>query len=120
MEVDSGGGARRVFSLLNFTAVAKRISLNFKDIFGSGVSFESLEADTHFDAGTLWFKEPAKLKGTGSDVKLGGSVNLVDGVMNDNEMIVTLPVTDSLPWYAVYVSLANPLRGSPCWPVSRC
>ena len=111
VEVDSGGGARRVFSLLNFTAVAKRISLNFKDIFGSGVSFESLEADTHFDAGTLWFKEPAKLKGTGSDVKLGGSVNLVDGVMNDNEMIVTLPVTDSLPWYAVYVSLANPVAG---------
>ena len=28
--------------------------------------------------------------------------------MNDNEMIVTLPVGNSLPWYAVYVSLANP------------
>jgi hypothetical protein len=29
----------------------------------------------------------------------------------DNEMIVTLPVTKGLPWYAAYVALANPLAG---------
>ena len=29
----------------------------------------------------------------------------------DNEMIVTLPVSKSLPWYAAYVALANPLAG---------
>jgi hypothetical protein len=26
-------------------------------------------------------------------------------------MIVTLPVSDSLPWYGVYLALANPLAG---------
>ena len=26
-------------------------------------------------------------------------------------MIVTLPVSDSLPWYAAYVAIANPLAG---------
>ena len=29
----------------------------------------------------------------------------------DNEMIVTLPVTKGLPWYAAYIALANPLAG---------
>ncbi len=29
----------------------------------------------------------------------------------DNEMIVTLPVSKSLPWYGMYLALANPLAG---------
>ena len=29
----------------------------------------------------------------------------------DNEMIVTLPVSNSLPWYAAYLALANPVAG---------
>ena len=42
--------------------------------------------------------------------QVGGSVDLHSGMLN-NEMIVTLPVSKSLPWYGVYLSLANPLAG---------
>ena len=104
----SGGGALRILSLLNFNTILKRMSFNFKDVVARGTSFDTIKARTRFDDGVLTFLEPAKVKGSGSDFKLGGSVNLVDGIMNDNEMIVTLPVSDSLPWYAVYISLANP------------
>lgn len=104
----SGGGALRILSLLNFNTVLKRMSFNFKDVVAKGTSFDTIKANTRFDDGLLTFLEPAKVKGSGSDFKIGGSVNLVDGIMNDNEMIVTLPVSDSLPWYAVYISLANP------------
>ncbi len=104
----SGSGALRILSLLNFNTVLKRMSFNFKDVVAKGTSFDKIKAITRFDDGLLTFVEPAKVKGSGSDFKIGGSVNLVDGIMNDNEMIVTLPVSDSLPWYAVYISLANP------------
>ena len=108
----SGTGAQRILGLLNFNTVLKRMSLNFKDLVAKGTSFDTIEAKTRFDDGLLTFVEPAKVKGAGSDFKIGGSVNLVDGIMNDNEMIVTLPVSDSLPWYAVYVSLANPVAAA--------
>ena len=104
----SGGGALRILSLLNFNTILKRMSFNFKDVVARGMSFDTIKAETRFDDGELTFLEPAKVKGSGSDFKIGGSVNLVDGIMNDNELIVTLPVSDSLPWYAVYISLANP------------
>ena len=111
VEVESGAGARRIFSLLNFNTIAKRMNFNFKDVVGKGVSFDSIKAETRLDSGTLTFLEPAKIKGSGSDFKIGGSIDLVAGLMNNNEMIVTLPVDDSLPWYAVYISLANPVTG---------
>ena len=108
----SGGGALRIMALLNINTVFKRMSLNFKDVTAKGTSFDTIKADTRFEDGLLTFVEPAKVKGAGSDFKFGGSVNLVDGIMNDNEMIVTLPVSDSLPWYAVYISLANPVAAA--------
>jgi uncharacterized protein YhdP len=37
-------------------------------------------------------------------------VDLREGTLK-NEMIVTLPVSESLPWYAAYVAIANPLAG---------
>ena len=111
VEVESGAGARRIFSLLNFNTIAKRMNFNFKDVTGKGISFDRIKAETRLDSGTLTFLEPAKIKGSGSDFKIGGSIDLVAGVMNNNEMIVTLPVDDSLPWYAVYISLANPVTG---------
>ena len=106
-----GGAGTRIFSLLNINTIFKRMNFDFKDVTGEGVSFDTLKADTKLMAGTLEFVEPAKMKGSGSDFKMGGSIDLIDGIMNDNEMIVTLPVSDSLPWYAVYVSLANPVAG---------
>ena len=108
----SGGGALRIMALLNINTVFKRMSLNFKDVTAKGTSFDTIKADTRFEDGLMTFVEPAKVKGAGSDFKIGGSVNLVDGIMNDNEMIVTLPVSDSLPWYAVYISLANPVAAA--------
>ena len=93
IDVDGGAGTR-IFSLLNINTIFKRMNFDFKDVTGEGVSFDTLKADTILTAGTLEFVEPAKMKGSGSDFKMGGSINLIDGIMNDNEMIVTLPVSD--------------------------
>jgi uncharacterized protein YhdP len=86
------------------------MDFDFSDVVGEGVSFDTLTARTQFDAGTMRFLEPMAVDGSGSSFKIAGSVDLVEGTLN-NEMIVTLPVSKGLPWYAAYIALANPLVG---------
>lgn len=110
LDVEAGSGSQRIFSLLNFANIAKRLSLNFSDVFGKGVSFDEIQAHFALDDGLLTFLEPMEVKGTGSRFRVTGSVNIDSGEL-DNDMVVTLPVSQSLPWYAAYVALANPLAG---------
>ena len=105
-----GGGGLRVMSLLNFSNIAKRISLDFTDVTDKGFGFDKIEAEVQLDEGHLQFVERMIVESTSSNFQVGGQVNLHTGML-DNEMIVTLPVSDSLPWYGVYLALANPLAG---------
>jgi uncharacterized protein YhdP len=100
----------KIFSLVNFSTIAKRLNFDFSDVVGEGVSFDLLTATTDFDSGMMHFVEPMEVEGSGSSFRIAGSVDLVEGTL-DNEMIVTLPVSRGLPWYAAYVALANPLAG---------
>jgi uncharacterized protein YhdP len=110
LEMETAGGTLAVFSLLNFTAIAKRINLDFSDVSGKGISFDRLRARVALDRGLLTFVEPMEVEGTGSNFRIAGSVDLNTGKL-DNEMIVTLPVSKSLPWYGAYIALANPIAG---------
>ena len=110
LEVTQGADAMKIFSLVNFSTIAKRLNFDFSDVVGEGVSFDTLTATTEFHTGTMQFLEPMAVDGSGSNFRIGGTVDLVDGEL-DNEMVVTLPVTKGLPWYAAYIALANPLAG---------
>ena len=109
LDIESGGGLR-MLSLLNFSNVVKRISLDFSDVTGSGVEFDRIKAPVRLQSGQLSFREPMTVRSSASNFQVGGLVDLASGTL-DNEMIVTLPVSDSLPWYGVYLALANPLAG---------
>jgi len=111
LDVDSANNILRIFSLINFTAIVKRIALDFSDVFGKGISFDSITADVAFKEGILTFQSPMEVQGTGSRFRVNGTVNLATGALN-NDMIVTLPVNRSLPWYAGFLALANPLAGA--------
>jgi uncharacterized protein YhdP len=111
VDVESGGGALKIFSLMNFNTIAKRMRGDFSDVNRKGLVFDKLKATIGFDEGKLEFVESLKVTGTGSKFEVGGRVNLIEGTL-DNEMVVTLPVNRSLPWYGVYLALANPLAGA--------
>jgi uncharacterized protein (TIGR02099 family) len=108
VEMGEGSGTVRIFSLLNFAAIAKRMTLDFSDVFGKGISFDKIEGTVLVDRGVINFAEPLAIDGTGGDFRFTGTVNLVAGTL-DNEMIVTLPVSSSLPWYAAYLGFVNPI-----------
>ena len=105
--LDVAQGATPILSLINFSTVAKRMNLDFSDVFGTGVSFESVLAQIAIDDGLAKFTKPAEIVGTGSSFLVTGTVDLDSGAL-DNEMIVTLPLHSSLPWYAAILALSNP------------
>ncbi len=108
VDLGEGSGAMRIFSLLNFAAIAKRMTLDFSDVFGKGISFDEITGSVMANQGVIRFVEPLDIDGTGGDFRINGTVNLLTGVL-DNEMIVTLPVSSSLPWYAAYLGFVNPV-----------
>ena len=110
LEVEAGGGGLRMLSLINFTQLAKRINFDFSDVVGEGLSFEKISAEVRLEDGTLNFLERMTVKSSAGKFEVGGQVDLRNGML-DNEMIVTLPVSKSLPWYGMYLALANPLAG---------
>lgn len=107
LDVDQGGGATRIMSLINFSTIVKRMSLDFSDVFGRGVSFDRVTAALELEDGLARFTEPAKITGTGMRFEISGEVNLASGALS-NEMVVTLPLHTSLPWYAAVLALSNP------------
>lgn len=109
--LENGQGAMRIFSLLNFGNVAKRMALDFRDVFGKGVRFDSLQMPAQLSDGLMRFNEELVVKGTGSRFRVAGGMDLGSGDM-DAEMIVTLPVSSSLPWYSLYLAAANPLAAA--------
>ena len=109
LDVEAEGGLRLV-SLLNISALAKRINLDFSDVVDEGISFSRVGADIQLEDQQLSFNKNLLVNSTSSTYELGGTVDLREGTLK-NEMIVTLPVSESLPWYAAYVAIANPLAG---------
>ena len=97
----------RFLALLNFSKVAHRLQLDFSDVFGKGIGFDSIRARTVFDDGLLRFAEPMLIEGPGSEFKIYGTVDFANGSL-DNDMIVTLPLSSSLPWYAIWLASTNP------------
>ena len=97
----------RFLALLNFSKIAHRLQLDFSDVFGKGIGFDRIRARTVFDDGLLRFAEPMLIEGPGSEFKISGTVDFANGSL-DNDMIVTLPLSSSLPWYAIWLASTNP------------
>ena len=107
VDIDDAAGAR-ILALLNFAKVARRLQLDFSDVFDRGIDFDHVRANGELDEGLLSFTAPMEIHGPGSDFRINGTVDLADGTLN-NEMIVTLPLSSSLPWYAVWIATTEPM-----------
>ena len=113
-----GAGAARLLGVFDFAAIARRARLDFTDVFGKGLAYDKISGRMQFAAGQLSFPETLQIEGPGSEFRLGGSVNLASGGLS-NDMIVTLPLSRTLPWYAAYAAFANPLAGAGLFVAER-
>ncbi len=106
------GGALKLLGIFDFASLARRFRLDFSDILSKGFEFNDISGVTAFKGGVIDVKEPIIIDGSTGRLKVGGSVDLNTGAL-DNDMIVTLPVEKSLPWYAAYSAIVtNPLAGA--------
>ena len=108
LDVEQGAGAARIMSLINFSTIVKRISFDFTDVFGRGVSFDRALANLSVADGRARFDGPAKITGTGLRFDIDGSVDFASGAL-DYTMLVTPTLHASLPWYAAIVAASNPV-----------
>ena len=111
LDADTSANGLRLISLFTPSALAKRINkFDFSDIVDDGMSFDRLSATVSVGQEEMVFTDRMIVESPSSSFEFGGRVNLRSEML-DNEMIVTLPVSSSLPWYGAYLALANPVAG---------
>ncbi|NNF60694.1 MAG: hypothetical protein HKN06_05095, partial [Gammaproteobacteria bacterium] len=69
-------GAGRVFGLLSVTALPRRLSLDFRDVFDKGFGFDYIEGDFTLDDGDA-FTSNLVLEGPAAQVGIAGRAGLV-------------------------------------------
>lgn len=68
-------GAGRVLGLLSLTELPRRLTLDFRDFFAKGFSFNRIEGDVRFDGGTAR-SENLVIEGPAAQIRIRGSADL--------------------------------------------
>jgi uncharacterized protein (TIGR02099 family) len=101
-DVDPGVG--RLVGLFNFSAIGRRLALDFTDVFDEGYRFDSITAQLRFDDGTM-YEDLIESKGPSAHLVLNGRVGIIDRDY-DLELSVTPQVGGTL-------AVAGMLAGGP-------
>ena len=73
LELDPGAG--RLFGLLSVRELPRRLALDFRDFFQTGMSFTEIQGDFSFDAGNA-YTEGLKIKAPAADITVIGRTGL--------------------------------------------
>ncbi|MEH6810964.1 MAG: YhdP family protein [Motiliproteus sp.] len=100
--IDTGnaGGALKLFGLLNFKALGRRLRLDFTDLSDKGLSFDEISAGYHIKQGVGTSTKPFKLSGPSASVELNGSFDLINETL-DQKMSVALPLAENISFTAL-------------------
>ena len=103
----------KLFELCKFPSVLPEwhIWLDFSDLYESGVAFDLMKSRLSIEDGLITFVEPLWIDGPSAKFQTRGTVNLVTEEL-DQQLIVTFPITSSLPLVAVLAGLAPQVAAS--------
>ena len=102
VEVDGSAQVLRIFGLLNFNAIGRRLRLDFSDLFGKGLSYDRVKGVLNASSGVYSTSRPVLLTGPSTNLELSGTLNMITDQVNA-KLLVTLPVTNNLPLAALLV-----------------
>ena len=102
VEVQGSAQALRVFGLLNFNSIGRRLRLDFSDLLGKGLSYDRVKGNLQATEGLFVTQEPITLTGPSSNLELNGNLDMRNERI-DAKLLVTLPVTNNLPLAALIV-----------------
>ena len=92
-EVDPGAG--RMFGLMSIVELPRRLSLDFRDVFGKGFGFDKIAATFRIDDGKTYTCD-LSLEGPAADIGIVGEVDLARRTYNQTA-IVSVNVGGTLP-----------------------
>ncbi len=109
--VSDNAGALKAFGVLNFNSISRRLQLDFSDLYEEGVAFDVLKTRLSFDNGLATFADPLWIDGPSAKFQSNGSINFNTEEI-DQKLVVTFPITSSLPLVAVLAGLAPQIAGA--------
>ncbi len=103
-DVDDKG--LRVASILSLGSLARKLKLDFRDIFSEGMFYSNITGDFHIKHGVI-YTENTKMKGAAGDLEIKGNTDLTAGLL-DYRMNYKPNLTSSLPTIA-WIATLNPV-----------
>lgn len=101
-DVKGGSGAAlRVFGLLNFNSLGRRLRLDFSDLTDKGLAYDTVKGQLQGSNGDFFTATPLTLSGA-SAIEVDGKVNMREETI-DVRIRVTLPVASNLPLAALAI-----------------
>ncbi len=73
LKIDPGLG--KLISLMSLQALPRRLTFDFRDLFGQGFQFDSIFSAARIDKGVMALKD-FKMSGSAAEVEMGGEVDL--------------------------------------------
>lgn len=110
LEVEGAAGLLRVFGVLNFNTLGRRLRLDFSDLFGRGLSFDRLDGQLSGTDGVFLTSQPLVLDGPSTRLDLEGQLDMASEQIAAG-LRVTLPLSNNLPLAALMTG-ALPVAGA--------
>ncbi len=101
-EVQGPASALRVFGVLNFNSIGRRLRLDFSDLLDKGLSYDRVKGLLEARDGVFVTREALTLEGPSSNLELKGELDMRREQV-DAKLLVTLPVSNNLPLAAIIV-----------------
>ncbi len=102
VEVEGGAQALRVFGLLNFNSIGRRLRLDFSDLLDKGLAYDRVKGLLVGSEGVYVTRTPITLEGPSSGLELDGTLDMANDRI-DARLRVSLPLTNNLPIAALIV-----------------
>ncbi len=109
--VSDNAGALKAFGVLNFNSISRRLQLDFSDLYEEGVVFDVLKTRLSFEDGIATLVDPLWIDGPSAKFQSSGLINFNTEEI-DQKLVVTFPITSSLPLVAVLAGLAPQIAGA--------
>ena len=114
--IDGSAQALRVFGLLNFDSIGRRLRLDFSDLLDKGLAYDRVKGKLQITNGIYRTNKTLNLEGPSSDLELEGRLDLVKEQINA-KLQVALPITNNLPLAAI--AIGAPAIGGALFVVER-
>ena len=86
VEVDPGAG--RLFGLMSLHSLPRRLTLDFSDLFKTGLTFDTIQGDFDLEQGSA-YTENLVIKGPTADIVIKGSTNV--GSQDYDQVVTVIP-----------------------------